>query len=243
MTRIRTLLSLNTLTVGQPLVGVAWMTMQLEISESQYPHSRAASCRKTHRSVEMKRQQSLNTLTVGQPLVGSYIGKDITVQSGLNTLTVGQPLVGGAACPTRGPGQQVSIPSQSGSLLSECPTAGQDSSDLVSIPSQSGSLLSVATGKSDIVYDKVSIPSQSGSLLSAGAWHISGRTFWRLNTLTVGQPLVGSPASVLALIVLFVSIPSQSGSLLSAVAISLKVGTGFLSQYPHSRAASCRGQP
>ena len=85
---------LNTLTVGQPLVG------------RHLHHWRSGLTR-------------LNTLTVGQPLVGCRRVQRTFILSGLNTLTVGQPLVG--TCEEGRPQwrRDVSIPSQSGSLLSE----------------------------------------------------------------------------------------------------------------------------
>ena len=60
---------LNTLTVGQPLVGRRFRLVQ-------------------------ERPQGLNTLTVGQPLVGTATAVPTTATPSLNTLTVGQPLVG-----------------------------------------------------------------------------------------------------------------------------------------------------
>ena len=84
---------LNTLTVGQPLVGPAGMRGRTVCGSSQYPHSRAASCRIEDRGSQLS-SHSLNTLTVGQPLVGSVTAGAQTAKSGLNTLTVGQPLVG-----------------------------------------------------------------------------------------------------------------------------------------------------
>ena len=64
------MISLNTLTVGQPLVGCNTCRAGHQTSRSQYPHSRAASCRPPHRPRSPLSANSLNTLTVGQPLVG-----------------------------------------------------------------------------------------------------------------------------------------------------------------------------
>ena len=139
---------------------------------------------------------------------------------------------------------------------------------LVSIPSQSGSLLSVRQPISGSGRGHVSIPSQSGSLLSARSlWDLSVASIC-LNTLTVGQPLVGTgpgrpaqpPKTCLNTLTVgqplvgwstlkllrrgtTVSIPSQSGSLLSDGAGGDEGHAGAKSQYPHSRAASCRGLP
>ena len=134
--------------------------------------------------------------------------------------------------------RHVSIPSQSGSLLSELTSVDEDGcgsrlntltvgqplvgrlavtlpSSPVSIPSQSGSLLSGdRTAESDWAA-MVSIPSQSGSLLS-GATSPAGSS----------RPTV--------------SIPSQSGSLLSVALEPRRDNPIYQSQYPHSRAASCR---
>ena len=84
---------LNTLTVGQPLVGTGLLAFpELELC--------------------------LNTLTVGQPLVGFDFETNDYSYTGLNTLTVGQPLVGDRTVRAPYVDGRVSIPSQSGSLLS-----------------------------------------------------------------------------------------------------------------------------
>ena len=85
-------LCLNTLTVGQPLVGRRSLCMGQMFAPR------------------------LNTLTVGQPLVGATPAPATATPGSLNTLTVGQPLVGQPIKQLRLT-SQVSIPSQLGSLL------------------------------------------------------------------------------------------------------------------------------
>ena len=207
---------------------------------------------------------------------------------GLNTLTVGQPLVGHDAWTNSPVASHVSIPSQSGSLLSALTCHRRRAGSAVSIPSQSGSLLSEASGAATNCIAIVSIPSQSGSLLSGQrcAFTVQGSRLNTLtvgqplvgpsdqvtadgrsqyphsraascrasatetytgkpglNTLTVGQPLVGWPSATTACSDGSVSIPSQSGSLLSEPRTSRWMPCHHLSQYPHSRAASCRVGP
>ena len=135
--------SLNTLTVGQPLVGRPPPRLPRPLSRSQYPHSRAASCRVR------------------------YCQRSLGVGLCLNTLTVGQPLVG------------------------ECQSLNPSQWSQVSIPSQSGSLLSGLSMGNSANWRVVSIPSQSGSLLSGTIEVCTTCTSLCLNTLTVGQPLVG----------------------------------------------------
>ena len=158
----------------------------------------------------------LNTLTVGQPLVGATGGLANLVTNGLNTLTVGQPLVGlrERRIPRMGSGSQ--YPHSRAASCRRGPGARRwIMATQVSIPSQSGSLLSVGVGDVQGKVSYVSIPSQSGSLLSVLRRQPQQLARLRLNTLTVGQPLVGESTPKMWPGSGDVSIPSQSGSLLS----------------------------
>ena len=183
-------------------------------STSQYPHSRAASCRSETPARDRRLTSGLNTLTVGQPLVGERRQVVETVSS-------------------------VSIPSQSGSLLSGCRMLAQRRArrsqyphsraascrasrywtrrrhDWSQYPHSRAASCRVAVELLDRRCTIVSIPSQSGSLLSVDALRCRSCDDDGLNTLTVGQPLVGSWRHVTA-------------------------ARRHRSQYPHSRAASCR---
>ena len=213
------------------------------------------------------RSERLNTLTVGQPLVGDRHSRVLSiVVSSLNTLTVGQPLVGqctltnvsqvtvesqyphsrAASCRAvagcmRYFRANVSIPSQSGSLLSgfeealtcvPCDSSQYPHSRAASCRAHSD-VATAEPGRSQYPHSRaascrtltvtsslqrhrlVSIPSQSGSLLSGV----------EADRLKHAHP---------------VSIPSQSGSLLSGLHGTLVEHGAARSQYPHSRAASCR---
>ena len=203
---------LNTLTVGQPLVGPPASTFipsetRLNTLTVGQP---LVGCQRRSNNV---RRRGLNTLTVGQPLVGRHSARERRWTVRLNTLTVGQPLVGHASAEWCFTAQQVSIPSQSGSLLSAGDVDGVHGRSRSQYPhSRAASCRRGHCDYSSRIWS-VSIPSQSGSLLSVT--YCAGADGWyRLNTLTVGQPLVGAIAR-------------------------LKTGIAR-SQYPHSRAASCR---
>ena len=184
------LLGLNTLTVGQPLVGPSNKWERIAGEGSQYPHSRAASCRESLSISAARRSKSQYPHSRAASCRSSR-------------------------CPARVCYRDVSIPSQSGSLLSGLPEDYRQSPDPVSIPSQSGSLLSVCS----LVVRKVQW--RRLNTLTVGQPLVGRcRSHLRLgqpglNTLTVGQPLVGCPTSTPKPSATPVSIPSQSGSLLS----------------------------
>ena len=158
---------LNTLTVGQPLVGDGPGGDEYADPESQYPHSWAASCWEPNTSA-IYTPPSLNTLTVGQPLVGGRRPSCSTCPTrSLNTLTVGQPLVG-----TRGRSQRPFA------LKSQYPHSWAAScwcSARAECSAQS--------------------PSQYPHSWAASCWKpkkgLREKSKMSLNTLTVGQPLVG----------------------------------------------------
>ena len=231
-------MSLNTLTVGQPLVGEQHRALPRSCITSQYPHSRAASCRPNSASPNSRNRLSqyphsraascrvlmsvfapatfgLNTLTVGQPLVGAPTVAPKKTPLRLNTLTVGQPLVGGSTDCNITIVVRSQYPHSRAASCRVNMTATKRTLVLVSIPSQSGSLLSVMDAIRPAAIRSVSIPSQSGSLLSEGTLYI----------LDLGNES---------------QYPHSRAASCRDGTWNVPVQRPKWSQYPHSRAASCR---
>ena len=127
---------------------------------SQYPHSRAASCRGRQRLSKVVAQVSIPS------------------QSG--------SLLSGEAASSALWQEPVSIPSQSGSLLSECGRMPLSYLCAVSIPSQSGSLLSEPTFLSTwhLILPRFFPPFWAKSPLSGGRM-ASKMNFLHLNSVEI----------------------------------------------------------
>ena len=179
---------------------------------SQYPLRRASSWRDKLLVVIVIRSTSLNTLSVGHPLGGGDTAIEQT-----DVLKSQYPLSRASSCrilqsKARWRYLLVSIPSQSGILLAVVGRRTQNAQRV----------------RSQYPHSRASSCREGGESMAA--------KYTGLNTLTVGHPLVGT-TQTRTRHAHMLSIPSQSGSLLSA-GLTLKGDAS--SQYPHSRAASCR---
>ena len=176
--------------LGSLLLVPCWPPNRRFHAESQYPHSWAASCWFLPARCALRRVTGLNTLTVGQPLVGRALRPPRRACYGLNTLTVGQPLVGLSTHLSHSYRRKVSIPSQLGSLL-----LGDDPHLLCEGQrSQYPHSWAASCWDRDHELAQALFQSQYPHSWAASCWFSRAKrtcSTRSLNTLTVGQPLVG----------------------------------------------------
>ena len=206
---------------------------------SQYPHSRAASCRGLGSFRSTSWTISLNTLTVGHPLVGAPLSVSMCfTQSQYPHSRAASCRAATSAGFVLGPGVSQYPHSRAAScrrLAAVVFLALAGSQYPHSRAASCRRLMSTLTGRPL----SVSIPSQSGSLLSEGRHRAVPEQAHGLNTLTVGQPLVGASFTGLAYGEYVSQYPHSRAASCRQDQRPIKRGP-LRSQYPHSRAASCR---
>ena len=237
--QLRRCVSLNTLSGGHPLGGMARGPALVAYSWSQYPLRRASSWRLASRR---------------PPGMAGLVS--IPSQAGILLAAIDVATRERRTC-------RVSIPSQAGILLAGKRTFDRPLASSVSIPSQAGILLAEIRLTIQLAVVRVSIPSQAGILLAvrsngrsvhrmrrsqyplrrASSWRCGNRCIAissrdGLNTLSGGHPLGGERSRCNGTD-RRVSIPSQAGILLAGRHRCDRADTSW-SQYPLRRASSWR---
>ena len=157
---------------------------------SQYPHSRAASCRLGPGSGATGADR-LNTLTVGQPLVGRQNDVGQYCQKRLNTLTVGQPLVGPIVLPAQRVGESSQYPHSRAASCRDGSIGRWQVRQGSQYPHSRAASCREEIRLSGSDELRSQYPHSRAASCRSEAVQRRSRTLYSLNTLTVGQPLVG----------------------------------------------------